>query len=103
MYDLLQCPKMSPKVESVLKVAGRTVKFQGGFMNQIVIAVIPMIGTLIGSFAGIITSSKLTSFRLEKLEQKVDMHNNFAQRVPVIEEQIKIINHRIDSIEEAVK
>lgn len=50
------------------------------------------------------TSSKLTSYRLEQLERKVDKHNNFASRMPVVEEQIKVINHRIEDLEkEAVK
>lgn len=62
-------------------------------------AIIAMIGTCIGSFGGILTSSKLTLFRIEKLEEKVDKHNNFAERMPVIEEQIKAIEHRIDSLE----
>lgn len=65
-------------------------------------AIIAMIGTCIGSFGGIITSSKLTSFRIEKLEEKVDKHNNFAERMPVIEEQIKAIDHRIDSLENKI-
>ena len=63
-----------------------------------------MLGTVVGTFGGILTSSKLTSFRLEQLERKVDKHNNFASRMPVIEEQIKVINHRIDDLEkEALK
>ena len=49
-----------------------------------------MLGTVIGTFGGILTSSKLTSFRLEQLERKVDKHNNFASRIPVVEEQIKL-------------
>lgn len=67
--------------------------------NEIIIAFISVLGTVLGSFGGIVTSSKLTSFRIEKLEQKVDKHNNFAARMPVIEEQIKVINHRIDHLE----
>lgn len=67
--------------------------------NEIIIAFISVLGTVLGSFGGILTSSKLTSFRLEKLEEKVDKHNNFAERMPVIEEQIKVINHRIDDLE----
>lgn len=66
-------------------------------------AIIAMIGTCIGSFGGIITSSKLTSFRLEKLEEKVDKHNNFAERMPVIEEQIKAMDHRINCLEGKIK
>ena len=60
-------------------------------------------GTLIGTFGGIITASKLTNYRIEQLERKVDKHNNFASRMPVIEEQIKVINHRIDDLEREAK
>ncbi|MCH5317726.1 MAG: hypothetical protein J1E05_07085 [Eubacterium sp.] len=70
--------------------------------DSIIAAIIAMIGTCIGSFGGILTSSKLTSFRIEKLEEKVDKHNNFAERMPVIEEQIKAVNHRIDSLESKI-
>ena len=42
---------------------------------------------------------KLMSYRIEQLEKKVDKHNNFAERMPVVEEQIKGINHRIDELE----
>ncbi len=63
------------------------------------VAVISMIGTCVGSFGGIITASKLTSYRLQKLEEKVDKHNRFAERMPVVEEQIKVINHRIEDLE----
>ena len=45
------------------------------------------------------TSAKLTNYRIRELEKKVDKHNNFAQRVPVIEEQIKVANHRIEDLE----
>ena len=67
--------------------------------DQIIVALVAMCGTLIGSFGGIITSSKLTSFRLEKLEQKVDKHNNFAARIPLIEENIKFLHEKIEDIE----
>ncbi len=67
--------------------------------KEVFVALIAMAGTLIGSFGGIITSSKLTSYRLEKLEQKVDKHNSFAQRMPVVEEKIKVLNHRMDDME----
>ncbi len=67
--------------------------------TEIIIALVSLVGTIIGSFGGIVTSSKLTSFRLEKLEQKVDRHNNFAQRMPVVEEKIKVLNHRVEDLE----
>lgn len=67
--------------------------------ENIMIALIAMLGTCAGSFGGIVTSSKLTSYRLRKLEEKVDKHNGFAERMPVVEEQIKVINHRIKDME----
>ncbi len=67
--------------------------------NEIIVALVAMAGTLIGSFGGIITSSKLTSYRLEKLEQKVDKHNSFAERVPLVEEKIRFLNEKIEDME----
>lgn len=67
--------------------------------SEILVALLSLAGTLIGAFGGILTSSKLTSYRIQELENKVDKHNNFAQRIPIIEEKIKVINHRIDDLE----
>ena len=66
---------------------------------EIIIALISLIGTLGGSLGGILVSSKMTNYRLQQLESRVAEHNNFARRMPVIEEQIKVINHRIEDIE----
>lgn len=41
----------------------------------------------------------ITDTKLENLTREVRVHNNFAQRIPVIEEQIKVANHRIDDLE----
>jgi len=70
--------------------------------NEVVVAILALIGTLVGSFGGIVASSKLTAYRIEQLEKKVDKHNNFAARIPVIEEQIKVQNHRLSDLEEKV-
>lgn len=67
--------------------------------DNIIVAAIAMLGTCAGSFGGIVTASKLTNFRLEKLEEKVDKHNNFAERIPVVEEKLKVLNHRIEDLE----
>lgn len=66
----------------------------------IIVALISLAGTLIGSLTGILVSAKLTAYRLEQLEKRVAEHNNFARRMPVIEEQIKVINHRIEDLEQ---
>ena len=71
--------------------------------NDIIVAVLSLIGTLGGSLGGILVSSKLTAYRLQQLESKVAEHNNFARRMPVVEEQIKVINHRIEDLEQEEK
>lgn len=67
--------------------------------ESIVVAALSLIGTLCGTFGGILTANKLTNYRILELEKKVDKHNNFAGRIPVIEEQIKVANQRIDDLE----
>ena len=71
--------------------------------STVMVALISLIGTLGGSLGGILVSSKLTNYRLEQLESRVAEHNNFARRMPVVEEQIKVINHRIDDLEQEEK
>ena len=67
--------------------------------SEVIVALISLTGTLLGSFAGIVTSSKLTSYRLQLLESKVDKHNRFVERMPVVEEKIKVLNHRVEDLE----
>ena len=68
--------------------------------STVICALLSLVGTLGGSLGGILVSSKLTAYRIEQLEKKVEEHNNFARRMPVVEEQIKEISNRIDEIEE---
>ena len=63
--------------------------------TSIICAVVALLGTAIGSYSGL----RLTSYRVEQLEKKVDRHNRFAERVPIMEEQIKVINHRLEDLE----
>jgi hypothetical protein len=67
--------------------------------NDLLIAILSLVGTLSGTFAGILTSSRLTAYRIQQLENKVDKHNNFAQRIPILEEKIKVVNHRLSDLE----
>ena len=62
-------------------------------------AILSLVGTILGSLGGIIVSSKLTNYRIEQLERRVAEHNNFARRMPVVEEQISVIKHRISDLE----
>lgn len=67
--------------------------------DTVLVAIVSLVGTLGGTFGGILTSAKLTNYRIEQLEKKVEKHNNFAERIPVIEEKLKVENHRIDDLE----
>ena len=74
--------------------------------EAVFVAVVSLIGTLGGTFGGIITANKLTNYRIEQLEQKVEKHNKVIERVynlekneAVMEEEIKVANHRIDDLE----
>lgn len=67
--------------------------------GEMVVALLSLAGTCIGSVVGILTANKLTNFRIAQLEKKVDEHNGYGKRIPVIEEQIKVINHRVEDLE----
>jgi len=71
------------------------------------VAILSLVGTLVGSFAGIIAANKLVNYRLQQLEQKVQAHNNLVERtyhlegeMDVVHEQIKVANNRIKDLEE---
>lgn len=70
-------------------------------MNDI-IDVISSLSGFIGAFGGILISTKLNNYRIEQLEKKVEKHNSVVERTYVIEEQIKVVNHRIDDLEREV-
>lgn len=78
--------------------------------ETIIVAVISLIGTLGGSLGGILVANKLTNYRVEQLEKKVEKHNQVVERVYKLEqknavqdEEIKVANHRIDDLESEVK
>ena len=71
--------------------------------GETLVSILSLIGTLVGAFGGIIVSSKLTIYRIEQLEKKVDKHNNFAERMPVLEEKLKDHDRRIEVLEHEVQ
>lgn len=82
--------------------------------SAIITAIITGGLTLIGTIITVLAANKkteqqmkiaqaVTDTKLEELTREVREHNNFARRMPVVEEQIKIINHRIDDLEEVTK
>lgn len=71
--------------------------------TEILCAVISGAVTLVGVLIANSKSQAVTETRLDELTREVRDHNHFAQRVPVLEEQIKVANHRIDDLEERSK
>lgn len=74
--------------------------------ETIIVAVLALIGTLVGSYFSNQKATALIAYRLEQLEQKVNKHNSVIERTyklekqeSVMEEQIKVINHRIEDLE----
>lgn len=64
-------------------------------MESIVVGALSLVGSLAGSYSGI----KLMTYRIEKLEESISKHNEMIERMPVLEEKIKVINHRLEDLE----
>ena len=69
-------------------------------MNEIIVALITGGVTLVGVLISNQKAQAVTETRLGELTREVREHNNFARRVPVLEEQMKVANHRIEDLEE---
>ncbi len=75
--------------------------------TELLVAFLGFLGTLCGTLSGILLNTKLTSYRIEQLEKKVDKHNHVVDRVykleqkmAVVDEDIKVVNHRLTDLEE---
>ena len=74
--------------------------------STIIVGALSLLGVIITSIQSnrkiehtLETSQAVTDCQIKELTREVRIHNNFAQRVPVMEEQIKVINHRLDDLE----
>ena len=74
--------------------------------DVIIVAILSLVGTLGGSLTGILTANKMTNYRIEQLEKKVEKHNSVIERVyelekheAIIDEEIEVANHRIKDLE----
>lgn len=63
--------------------------------STIIVAIISFLGTALGTFGGM----KLMTYRIEQLEKRVDEHNNYARRLPVVEEKIDELDRRVGVLE----
>lgn len=68
---------------------------------EILVSILSLLGTLVGSLSGILVANRLTNYRLEQLEKKVDKHNSVVERMALAEKDIKVIGHRLDALENA--
>ena len=78
--------------------------------TEIIVALIDAGGGLLGSLGGVIASSKLTTYRIQQLENKVEKHNTVIERTykleeteAVMQEQIRVANHRIADLEKQME
>ena len=75
--------------------------------ETVLVALLSLLGTVLGTFGGILTANKLTNYRIEQLEKKVEKHNHVIERVyelekheAVVDTEIKSMNHQIEEITE---
>lgn len=66
--------------------------------TEILVAGFSLVGTLVGSLTGIMTANKLTTYRIEQLEKKVEKHNNLSDRMIKVEQSTSSAHHRLDEI-----
>lgn len=66
--------------------------------DVVIVAILSLVGTIVGSFAGILTANKLSNYRIEQLEKKVEKHNNVLERVYELEKQEAVIEEEIEQL-----
>lgn len=66
--------------------------------SEIIVALLGLLGTLAGSFLGVLASQKLTQFRLSRLEEKVAQHNNLIERTYILEGKVAECIHDIKDL-----
>lgn len=72
-------------------------------MSEVVlVGLLSLLGTLVGSLAGILTANKMTNFRLEQLEKKVEKHNQVVEKTAVLRRDVDTAYIRIDEVRDRV-
>ena len=66
---------------------------------EVINTVITMAGSAIGTLGGILATARMTAYRLQQLEKKVEKHNTVIERTYILEEKVKVANHRIEDLE----
>lgn len=71
--------------------------------ETIIVALLSLAGTLIGSIVGILTANKLTNYRIEQLEKKVEKHNNVIERVYQLEKHEAVMDEEMCEVKDHIK
>lgn len=71
--------------------------------NEVFAALLALVGSMVGALGGILASARLTNFRLQQLEKKVEKHNNLVERMQVVEDRAKSNTHRIDTLDDKLE
>ena len=66
--------------------------------DTVIVGILALIGTLAGTFGGILTANKLTTYRIERLEEKVNKHNNLIERTFRLEGRMNEAEHDIKDL-----
>lgn len=66
--------------------------------SEIIVALLSLLGTAVGSLFGILSANKLTNYRIQQLEEKVNRHNNLIERMTVVEKDVKNIYYELDEM-----
>lgn len=66
--------------------------------ETIIVAILSLIGTLIGTFGGIMAANKLTNYRIEQLEKRVEKHNNIVERMYNLEKKVAVDEEEIEHL-----
>jgi hypothetical protein len=66
--------------------------------DLVIVAVISLVGTTLGTFGGIISANRLTNYKIECLKKEVEKHNGLVERMCYVEGSCKAAHHRIDEL-----
>lgn len=74
-----------------------------GISEELAIGLLSLVGSLAGTFGGILTSNRLTGYRIEQLEKKVEKHNGIIERVYRLEDNDRLLEEKITGVDKRVE
>ena len=77
--------------------------WEGRSVTEIIVAAIALIGTAVGSLGGILAANRLTNYRIEQVEKKVDKHNSVIERITVVEVKLSEQQEDLARLHRAMK